>query len=142
MKSIAIVAFGVAGLVLIGPARADDLTGVDRFLCSAGSVSVCCDDGQCASGTAAELSVPQFIEFDLVQKRVNSTKASRLNRATSIDSIKRANGTIMLQGVDVDRAYSFVIDEKSGEMSATVAIQDAGCNVLAFGWCTPLAAGK
>jgi len=142
MKSLAIAAFGLAGFALVGPVWADELTGADRFICSAGSVSACCDDGQCASGTAAELGVPQFIEFDLVQKRISTTKASRLNRATNLDSIKRANGTIMLQGLDVDRAYSFVIDEKSGEISTTVAIQDAGCNVLAFGWCTPLAAGK
>jgi hypothetical protein len=142
MKRLAIAAFSLAGFVLVGPARADDLTGVDRFICSAGSVSACCDDGQCASGTAAELGVPQFMEFDLAQKRINSTKASRLNRVTTLDSIKRTNGTIMLQGFDVDRAFSFVIDEKSGEISATVAIQDAGCNVVAFGWCTPLAAGK
>ena len=142
MKCLAIAAFGLVGLALVGPAWADDLTGIDRFICSAGSVSACCDDGQCASGTAAELGVPQFMEIDLAQKQINSTKASRLNRKTTIEYIKRVNGTIMLQGLDVDRAYSFVIDEKSGELSVTVAIEDAGCNVLAFGWCTPLAAGK
>ena len=142
MRCLGIAVFSLAGFVLLGPARADDLTGADRFICSAGSVSACCDDGQCASGTAAELGVPQFMEFDLVQKRINSTKASRLNRTTTLEYIRRANGTIMLQGVDVDRAYSFVINKKSGELSVTVAIEDAGCNVLAFGWCTPLAAGK
>jgi hypothetical protein len=142
MKCLAIAAFGLAGLALVGPARADELTGIDRFICSAGSVSACCDDGQCASGTAAELGVPQFLEIDLAQKKINSTKASRLNRSTTLEYIRRDNGTILLQGVDVDRAYSFVINEKSGELSATVAIEDAGCNVVAFGWCTPLAAGK
>jgi hypothetical protein len=142
MKYLAIAVFGLAGFVLVDPAWADDLTGVDRFICSAGSVSACCDDGQCASGTAAELGVPQFMEIDLAQKQINSTKASRLNRTTTLEYVKRANGTIMLQGVDIDRAYSFVINEKSGEISATVAIEDAGCNVVAFGWCTPLPAGK
>jgi hypothetical protein len=142
MKHIAIAAFGLAGFVLVGPAWADDLTGVDRFICSAGSVSACCDDGQCASGTAAELGVPQFMEFDLVQKRVSTTKASGLNRATAIDNLKRANGTIVMQGVENGRAYSFVVDEKQGALSATVAVEEAGCNIVGFGTCTPMAGGK
>ena len=142
MKSIAIVAFGVAGLVLIGPARADELTGVDRFICSAGSVSACCDDGQCASGTAAELGVPQFMEFDLKQKRVSTTKASALNRSTAIDNLKRENGIIIMQGVEYGRAYSFVVDEKQGTLSATVAVQEAGCNIIGFGTCTPMVGAK
>jgi len=142
MKSIAIVAFGVAGLVLFGPAWADDLTGIDRFICSAGSVSACCDDGECASGTAAELGVPQFMEFDLTQKRVSTTKASGLNRATAIDNLKRENGIIVMQGVENGRAYSFVVDEKQGTLSATVAVQEAGCNIIGFGTCTPMAGAK
>jgi len=142
MKCWAIAAFGLAGLCVLGPARADDLTGVDRFMCSAGSVSVCCDDGQCASGTAAEVGVPQFMEFDLVPKRMTTTKASGLNRASTIDNVKRANGNIVMQGVENGRAFSFVVDEKHGELSAAVAVQEAGCSINGFGWCTPLAAGK
>jgi hypothetical protein len=142
MKRIAITTFGLAGCVLFGSALADDLTGVDRFICSAGSVSVCCDDGQCASGTAAEVGVPQFIEVDVVQKRVNTTKASKLNRASPIENVKRANGQIVLQGVENGRAYSLAIQEKTGWLSAAVAVEDAGCGVTAFGWCTPLATGK
>ena len=142
MKRLAIAAFGLVGLALVGPAWADDLTGIDRFICSAGSVSACCDDGQCASGTAAELGVPQFMEFDLTQKRVSTTKASGLNRATTIDNLKRENGIIIMQGVEYGRAYSFVVDEKQGTLSATVAVQEAGCNIIGFGTCTPMAGAK
>ena len=142
MKRLAIAAFGLVGLALVGPAWADDLTGVDRFICSAGSVSACCDDGQCASGTAAELGVPQFMEFDLTQKRVSTTKASGLNRSTAIDNLKRENGIIVMQGVENGRAYSFVVDEKQGTLSATVAVQEAGCNIIGFGTCTPMAGAK
>jgi len=142
MKRLLIVAAGLGGLVVLGPARADDLTGVNQFICSAGSVSVCCDDGACATGTAAEVGVPQFMEFDVAQKRVNTTRASGLNRASAIDNLKRANGQIVMQGVDNGRAYSFVVDEKSGELSAAVAINEAGCNLTGFGWCTALPAGK
>ena len=142
MKSLAFVAFSLASFALVGPARADDLTGVDRFICSAGSVSACCDDGECASGTAAELGVPQFMEFDVKQRRVSTTKASGLDRATAIDNLKRDNGIIVMQGVENGRAYSFVVDEKQGTLSATVAVQEAGCNIIGFGTCTPMVGAK
>ncbi len=38
MKRFLLAAFSLAGFALVGPARADDLTGVDRFICSAGTV--------------------------------------------------------------------------------------------------------
>ena len=142
MKRLTIAAIGLSGFVLTGSAQADNVAGAERFICSTGSVSVCCDDGECASGTAAELGVPQFLEFDLKQKRVNSTKASGLNRSTAIDSVNNTNGNIVMQGVENGRAYSFVVHEKSGALSAAVAIEEAGCTITGFGSCTPLAGGK
>ena len=142
MRRLTWTTLALAGVFAFGPARADNLTGIDRFICSTGAVSACCDDGQCASGTAAELGVPQFMEFDVVQKRINTTKTSGLNRSSTIDNLKRANGQIVMQGIDNGRAYSFVVDEKSGELSAAVAINEAGCNITGFGWCTALPAGK
>jgi len=140
MKRLAIAAFGLAGFALVGPARADDLTGADRFLCACASVSVCCEGGECASGSPDELDIPQFVEVDMAQKRVNTTKASKLNRTSPIDNLKRVEGKIVLQGLEDQRAYSFLIDEKTGSMSAAVAHD--GCTVTAFGTCTPLPAAK
>ena len=140
MRRIAIVCFAIAGAALVGPTRADDLTGAARFLCSAGSVSTCCDDGQCASGTAEELFVPQFLDFDLAQKRISTTKASGLARVSVIDNLKRANGQIYLQGIDNGRAWSFVIKEKTGELAAAIA--GGECSVSAYGSCTPIPASK
>ena len=140
MKRLAIAAFSLAGFVLVGLARADDLTGADRFLCACASVSVCCEGGECASGSPDELDIPQFVEVDMAQKRVNTTKASKLNRTSPIDNLKRVEGKIVLQGLEDQRAYSFLIDEKTGSMS--VAVAHDGCTVTAFGSCTPLPASK
>jgi hypothetical protein len=142
MKRLALAAFGVLGVCALGQAKADDLTGVDRFICSTGPVSACCDSGECATGQAAELGVPQFLEFDVKQKRISSTKASGLNRTTPIDTVKRENGNLVMQGVENGRAFSFVVDEKDGTLSAAVAVVDAGCTLTGFAWCTPLAGGK
>jgi hypothetical protein len=121
-------------------ARADDLTAADRILCTADAINVCYDDGTCETGSSEALNVPQFIEVDLVQKRLSTTKASGLNRASAIDSIRRADGSIVLQGFEKGRAYSFVIDEKSGALTVAVAGPSRGVN--AFGACTPLTASK
>lgn len=140
MSRSAVLLAGLAGFLLMAPARADALTGADQLLCSAGSASVCCDDGQCASGTASELDIPQFIEVDLAAKRVNTTKASGLNRTSPIDNLKRVDGLIILQGVENKRAYSISISEKTGELAAAVAAP--GCSITAFGVCTPMPASK
>ena len=140
MKRLVIASVSVVGFVLLGPARADDLTDAVRFICSSGSVAVCCEGGACATGTPDELDIPQFIEVDMVQKRVNTTKASQLNRTSPIDNLKRVDGKIVLQGIENQRAYSFLIDEKTGSVS--VAVAHDGCTVTAFGSCTPLPASK
>lgn len=140
MKRLAIVVAALAGAVSAAPAWADDLSGADKVLCSAGRVTVCCEDGACEEGTAADLNIPQFLEFDLVQKRVSTTKSSGLNRATGIDNVKRADGKIVLQGFENGRAFSFVISEKTGELAAAVAAPF--CGITAFGACTPMPAAK
>jgi hypothetical protein len=117
-------------------ARADDLTGSDRLLCSAESIVVCYDDGTCETGDADALNVPKFIEVDLVAKRLSTTKASGLNRTSAIESLKRLDDLIVLQGVEKGRAYSFVIEQKTGDLTIAVAGPTRG--VSAFGACTPL----
>jgi hypothetical protein len=136
MKRSIVIPFALASLALAAPAFADDLTNADRFLCSAATVAACCDDGQCASGTPNELNVPQFIEVDVKGRSISSTKASGRERKSVVDNLRRENGQILLQGMENHRAYSILIDEKSGEMAASVA--SAGCGINVFGACTPL----
>jgi hypothetical protein len=129
----------VALVALGGPAAfADDATGADRLLCHADTINICYDDGTCEAGSADALNLPQFIEVDLVAKRLSTTKASGLNRATAIESMKRPEGagTIVLQGFEKGRAFSFVIEEKTG--AVTIAVAGPSRGVTAFGACTPL----
>jgi hypothetical protein len=81
--AVALVALGAPA------AFADDATGADRLLCHADTINICYDDGTCEAGSADALNLPQFIEVDLVAKRLSTTKASGLNRTTAIESLKR-----------------------------------------------------
>ncbi|MGD8375721.1 MAG: hypothetical protein PVF68_06235 [Acidobacteriota bacterium] len=125
------------GLVVV-PASADDLTGSDRFLCTAVQVNACYLDGDDCLDSIPPwiLDVPQFIEVDLNAKKLSTTKASGENRSTAIEYMERENGRIFLLGVEEGRAFSFVITESTGRVTVAVARDDA--NVGVFGACTPM----
>jgi hypothetical protein len=119
--------------------RADDLTGADQLLCTAVQATNCTNDGDCAQDLPWNLNVPQFIQVDLKARRLSTTKASGENRSTPIETLKRENGQIVLQGFERGRAFSFVIAETTGMLSAAVAAQ--GKAVVVFGACTTMPGG-
>lgn len=120
----------------VTPLEADDITGADRLLCSSLEVMVATEDGACEVDLPSNLNVPQFVEIDLKAGRLSTTAASGENRATAVDSVKRVNGLIILQGFENARAFSFMISEQTGLL--TVAVAHEGMAVTAFGACTPL----
>ncbi len=136
MQRAHIFAFTLA-LLGAATATADDLTGTDRFLCSAIRVFQCpaAADG-CQPKQPWELNVPQFIEVDLVEKTLSTTAASGENRSTPIESLMRAAGQIFLQGLQRQRAYSIVIAEETGELTASTTTD--GLSIVTFGACTPM----
>lgn len=131
MKNLAIAC---TGLLASSMAMADNLEGTDEFLCAAGHVQVCFENGECFSIAPWELSMPDFVVIDMKAKTVSTTKASGQNRSTPFTSVERSDGVISLQGVEAQRAFSFVIEEASGHM--TVAIARDGLSVTVFGVCT------
>jgi hypothetical protein len=139
MRRMIGVAF-VLGLAATMPASwADNLTGANRILCTAVQVTACVDSGDCVVDLPWNLNVPQFIEVDLKAKKLATTKASGENRATPIDTLRRENGAIVIQGFEKGRAFSIVIIEETGGMSAAVATEGKAVGV--FGACTPITSG-
>ena len=131
------VAAGAVALILTAmPAAADDLTGADRFLCTAGEVTLCTMDGECENGPPSQFNIPDFIVVDLEARLLKTTDASQENRQTPILHFTREDGLIVLQGLEMERAFSFNIDEASGTLTAATA--RPGLFVGAFGACTPL----
>ncbi len=128
---------GVGLFLMLGaaPALCDSLAGADRMLCSAATVIKCGETGDCVIGSPMELNIPQFIEIDLKGKRLSTTRASGENRSTPIVSMTREDGNLIMQGYEKGRAFSFVISEATGLLSAAVARD--GISVSVFGACTP-----
>lgn len=130
----------LVALPAIVTAHADDLTGANQLLCSTGQLAACFEDGTCENGSPAMLNVPAFIQVDLIKKQLSTTPASGENRATPIRHLERADGRIVLQGVEAGRAFSFMIDEKTGALTAAAARE--GMGVVVFGNCTPAPAAR
>ena len=124
----------LAGIIASSSAFAEDLTGVDKFICSASFAQICFESGECFRRTPADLSMPEFVVVDVKGKTVKTTKASGLNQSSKFNFINRTATTISLQGVEETRLFSFVINEKSGFL--TVAIADDGYSMNVFGACT------
>jgi hypothetical protein len=133
-KKMKKVMIALAGVAIGSLAQADQLTGIDRFICAAAQVQMCIENDSCYTASAWELNVPDFVVIDLDKKVVSTTKASGLNRSTTFTSVSKSNGTLFLQGVEAGRAFSFVIDEATGRM--TVAVARDGITVNVFGACT------
>jgi hypothetical protein len=136
MKALKRCALVLALLVASTPLLADDLTGSDFFLCTAVQATVCLESGDCESGPPWILNIPQFIQVDLKNKKLSTTRASGENRSTQIKHLERDGGLIILQGAEGGRAFSFFITEETGLTS--IAVAASGKSVAAFGACTPM----
>jgi hypothetical protein len=123
-----------AGLLIGSSVAADNLTGADRLLCTTGQIVACVEGDECYKILASEVNLPEFFIVDIKNKMLSTTKASERNRTTAIQTLNRADGRIYLQGIDLGRAFSFVIDEESGHV--TVAVSRDGVTVTVFGHCT------
>jgi hypothetical protein len=129
--------FGWAALLLCGGAAADDLTGSDSLLCYAHSAARCeLEEGTCAVKTPWQLNLPDFIKLNLDAKRAETTEASGEVRTTDLRTVERSNGVILLQGVQGERAFSWLISEATGE--GTLAVGSIAAGLTVFTVCTPI----
>ena len=122
-------------LVGSGTVLADNLEGADRLLCAPVEVIACTADGVCEATEPAELGVPPFVVVDLKKKLLSTTAASSEQRTTPVASVSRADGLIVLQGQELGRAFTLLLDESSGRVSMATVRDSVVVNV--FGACTP-----
>ena len=113
---------------------AEDISGEDELLCSSSRALLCVEDGDCFDVPPSELDMPRFIIIDTDKQTISTTRASGQKRSTRVGNIVRADDLIVLQGIDNGRAFSFVIEEDSGVLTAAVAHH--GLTVSVFGVCT------
>lgn len=121
-------------------AHADDVSGKDQILCAVVEVNFCSPGDVCDQGPPWAWNVPDFIAIDVAGKELRTTRASGENRKTPIRNLTRQDGELIVGGVEQGRAFTFVVTEKTGEATMTVAAYGEGG--VAFGTCTPWQEGR
>jgi hypothetical protein len=130
------IAAGVMGLVYGGAALADDVSGSDTLLCYGLSAARCETGEGCETVEPWRLNLPDFVKLDLRGKRLQTTAGSADQRETALQTVTRDNGTILIQGSQGERAFSWLITETSGEGTLSVAAHGQGVTV--FTVCTAI----
>jgi len=136
MKRLLGIALLLGLVCAAAPLDADPLGEADVFLCTAMDVRTCAPDEDCARTSAWALNVPPFIEVDLARRELRTTRASGENRSTPIKHVESDEGFHYVQGVEGGRAFSMVVNRKTGRL--TVSVARADLSVTVFGQCTPL----
>ena len=122
-------------LLLSSTLLADDLTDSNSLVCYGWSASVCSIEGECENTAPWQLDMPDFLRLDLRARIVTSTETAPEERVTEIQTLVRENGTIVLQGRQGERAFSWLIVEATGEGTLTMSTPGEGITV--FTLCTP-----
>ena len=113
----------LAALGLFPGVSAAALDGSVPMLCSIASVMECSPGGDCERQTAADAEVPPFIWVNVQQRLLRSPDGAR---TSPIGNMARADGQLMLQGIQNGRVWGAVIDERTGRLFATVGEADGG----------------
>ena len=115
-----LIAFGwAAGLGLLpSTVLGAPLDGSAPMLCALSSVMECTRKADCERTSAEEAGIPPFIRVNVPQRQLSTIDGAR---TSPIVNIQRANGNLMLHGMQNERAWVAVIEEETGRMSATAA---------------------
>ncbi|MEW6440096.1 MAG: hypothetical protein AB1640_04095 [bacterium] len=132
------IATGSLLLLLAGSAfetaLAAEFDGSKPLVCAMINAFECGPDTGCEGGTPESNGLSRFLRIDFGSKEVYTTKEDQA-RASKIEKVDRADGVILLNGVQSGRKWSMALTEATGYMVLTVA-GDQEAFVI-FGACTP-----
>jgi len=122
----------IASLWSAPAATLADMDGTAPILCALVTVTECDRWGVCAPADPEVSALPPFVRVNVAKKSLEATDGS--GRKTTIQTVAEENGRLILQGGENARAWSLVIGQKEGEMTAAIADHDGG--FIVSGSCT------
>ena len=128
-----------AGLVVallvapLGVSLATDFDGSEKLRCVPTDATECSGAGECKRVMVEEINIPRWITVDFKKKKLSGTDSDDEQEATAIESVRAADGQTILQGAENGRAWSIVIDQMTGDMTAAIAGDETG--FVLFGVC-------
>jgi hypothetical protein len=115
-------------------AAAGDFDGSKKLICAPSDVFECGPAVECQRATPELVNIPRFIQIDVKKKQLSGSLGTGEKVTTSIQNVATKDGKLTLQGAENARAWSLVIDQETGHMSASVSDNIEG--FLLFGGCT------
>jgi hypothetical protein len=117
-----------------GPAGAAELDGSAPILCALMGVTECDRWGLCEGIEGTSMGLPPFVRVNVGGKALEPLDGSGRKTAIHSSMLVKEPARLILQGGEQGRAWSVVIDQKTGEMTAAIADHDGG--FLIAGACT------
>ena len=131
MRALGGVIGALIGMAMLpGTAPAAPMDGSVPMLCALSSVVECSRKGECERSTAEDASVPPFVRINVPQRVLSTVDGAR---TSPIAAVQRANGHLMIQGMQNERVWGAVIEEQTGQMTATVGEHDGA--IVMTGMC-------
>lgn len=114
-------------------AMAGDFDGSKKLLCAPSDIFECSPTADCRRVTAEAANIPRFIQINVKKKQLSGMVGEGETVTTNIQNVSKEDGKLTLQGAEGARAWSVVIDKKTGLMSASASDELAG--FILFGGC-------
>jgi hypothetical protein len=126
--------------VLPSSSVAADFDGSKPLVCTVITVSECLAGGDCKAVLPGDVNLPLYLWVDVAKKSIQDKKAGE-GRKTTIESVKRVDGKLILQGAEEGRrdvrdgfGWTVAIMEDSGQMVLSASGDMVA--ISAFGVCT------
>ena len=123
-----------SALVLVAmcsSAHAGDFDGSRLLICAPVEVKDCEAGSHCVAATPADVGTPSFVRIDFDRQLLVGPKSE-----SPIRVYEKTDQQILMMGSEQGFGWTVVLDQQSGEISATIADRN-GAFVL-FGSCTPI----
>jgi hypothetical protein len=122
-----------SGTVAARPAQGSDFDGSRDLLCAPKDVADCDTAARCERESLADANLPSSIHVQFSKKRLTGPGGDE--RSTAIQNVQNLSGLTILQGAENGRAWSMVIDQSNGRLSASITDSDGAFSI--FGACSP-----
>jgi hypothetical protein len=130
MKLVFMTVAAILAFTLI-PGAAADFDGSRLLICANREAAYCGSGQACMMGRPDDIGAPVFLRIDFANSSIIGT-----NRTTPIVRVEKSSSQLLLQGTELDYAWSLALDTADGNLAATLVDREEV--VVLFGACTPL----
>ena len=125
----AFISLGIAA----SSAAAKDISKAQKLICAPTIAHQCSAREKCTSGSPESVDIPQFFRIDLKKRIIIGEAAGNQSRTSKISNVGNGESALILQGTQLGRAWSAVINKATGKMVVTSSADDIA--IALFGAC-------